>query len=66
ITWSADYVCVSDPDEETMSFDGFVRVTNNSGEDYSDAQIRAEPAYHLVVHQGHNAKQNSVTLAAED
>ncbi|MCP4594021.1 MAG: hypothetical protein GY842_25085 [bacterium] len=40
ITWSADYVCVSDPDEETMSFDGFVRVSNNSGEDYADAQIR--------------------------
>lgn len=40
ITWSADYVCISDPAEETMSFDGFVRVTNHSGEDYEDAQIR--------------------------
>ncbi|MCP4250341.1 MAG: hypothetical protein GY778_25135 [bacterium] len=40
ITWSADYVCISDPAEETMSFEGFVRVTNNSGEDYAEAEIR--------------------------
>ena len=40
ITWSADYVCVSDPADEKMSFDGFVRITNNSGEDYEDAQVR--------------------------
>ncbi|NOX58912.1 MAG: hypothetical protein GXP29_08655 [Planctomycetes bacterium] len=40
ISWSADYVCISDPAEELMSFDGFVRITNNSGEDYADAQVR--------------------------
>lgn len=40
ITWAADYVCISDPAEEQMTFDGFVRITNNSGEDYADAQIR--------------------------
>jgi hypothetical protein len=40
ITWSADYVCTSDPAEQTMSFEGFVRITNNSGEDYADAQVR--------------------------
>ncbi len=40
ITWSADYVCASDPAEEKMSFDGFVRITNSSGEDYTDAQVR--------------------------
>ncbi len=40
ISWSADYVCISDPGEEKMSFEGYVRVTNNSGEDYADAQIR--------------------------
>jgi hypothetical protein len=40
ITWSADYVCLSDPAEETMSFEGFVRIYNNSGEDYADAQVR--------------------------
>jgi len=40
ITWSADYVCISDAAERTMAFDGFVRITNNSGEDYADAQVR--------------------------
>ncbi|MEE9130301.1 MAG: DUF4139 domain-containing protein [Phycisphaerales bacterium] len=40
ITWAADYVCVADTAEERMSFDGFVRITNNSGEDYENAQVR--------------------------
>ncbi len=40
ITWAADYVCVSDVAEEQMSFEGFVRITNNSGEDYQSAQMR--------------------------
>ena len=40
ITWAADYVCISDRAEEQMSFEGFVRITNNSGEDYPDAQVR--------------------------
>jgi len=40
ITWSADYLLVADKDERQMSFDGFVRVSNNSGEEYADAQVR--------------------------
>lgn len=40
VTWSADYVCVSDRAEGEMSFEGFVRITNNSGEDYANARIR--------------------------
>jgi hypothetical protein len=40
ISWSADYVCIADPGETEMSIDGFVRVTNNSGEEYEDAQVR--------------------------
>ena len=40
ISWSADYVCVSDLAETRMSFEGYVRIINNSGEDYADAQIR--------------------------
>lgn len=40
ITWSADYVLTSDVDEKNLSFNGFVRVTNNSGEEYEDAQVR--------------------------
>jgi hypothetical protein len=40
ITWSADYVLIADKDEKQLSFDGFVRVTNNSGEEYEEAQVR--------------------------
>ncbi len=40
ISWAADYVCVSDEAEESMSFDGFVRIINDSGEDYADAEVR--------------------------
>jgi hypothetical protein len=40
ITWSADYVAIAAADEGTMKIDGFVRVTNNSGEDYEGAQVR--------------------------
>jgi len=40
ITWAADYVCVVDPEERRMSFDGYVCITNHSGEDYANAQVR--------------------------
>ena len=40
ISWSADYVCISDAAEQTLGFEGFVRVVNNSGEDYRDAEVR--------------------------
>lgn len=40
LSWAADYVCVSDPAESRISFDGFVRIYNNSGEDYENAQVR--------------------------
>ncbi len=40
ITWTADYVCIADKDETKMGFEGFVRVFNNSGEEYEDAQVR--------------------------
>lgn len=40
ITWSADYVCIANQGETAMAFEGFVRVFNNSGEEYEDAQVR--------------------------
>ena len=40
ITWSADYVCMANAAETEMGFEGFVRVYNNSGEDYEGAQVR--------------------------
>src|SRR5438093_9397 len=40
INWTSDYVTIADRDEKQMSFEGFVRVFNNSGEEYEDAQVR--------------------------
>ncbi|HTQ38647.1 MAG TPA: hypothetical protein VMJ32_06450 [Pirellulales bacterium] len=40
ITWAADYLCLADKDEQQLGLEGFVRVTNNSGEDYEAAQVR--------------------------
>src|SRR5690242_10328222 len=40
ITWSADYVAVADKAEDKLDINGFVRITNNSGEEYENAQVR--------------------------
>jgi hypothetical protein len=40
ISWAADYECVADANEKNMRLDGFVRVSNNSGEEYENAQVR--------------------------
>jgi hypothetical protein len=40
ISWKADYVLTTNPAESEMSFDGFVQIVNNSGEDYDNAQVR--------------------------
>ncbi len=40
ISWSADYLCIAGTGESEISFEGFVRVYNNSGEQYEDAQVR--------------------------
>jgi len=40
ITWGADYVAEATQTEKAMTLAGAVRVTNNSGEDYENAQVR--------------------------
>ena len=40
ITWSADYTAISAADESTVDLEGFVRLSNNSGEEYENAQVR--------------------------
>jgi len=40
IGWYADYVMITNPDETQASFDGYVTVVNNSGEDYEGAEVR--------------------------
>jgi hypothetical protein len=40
LTWRAFYMGTLTQDEKTMRLQGYVVVTNNSGEDYEDAQTR--------------------------
>ncbi len=40
ITWKADYLCIANQQETQLGFEGFVRISNNSGEEYADAHIR--------------------------
>ncbi|MFT5525531.1 MAG: hypothetical protein ACI9HK_003501 [Pirellulaceae bacterium] len=40
LTWTMDYVAISNAEETELSFKGFVRVFNRSGEEYDNAQIR--------------------------
>lgn len=40
ISWSADYMLTANGAETQVGFEGFVRVSNNSGEEYEDAQVR--------------------------
>ncbi len=40
ITWQADYSGILSQSGQTMALDSFVTVTNHSGENYEDAQVR--------------------------
>jgi len=40
ISWASDYVLITDEQETQVGLENFVRVTNNSGEEYEDAQVR--------------------------
>ncbi|MCE9552346.1 MAG: hypothetical protein K8T91_03085, partial [Planctomycetes bacterium] len=40
ITWSADYQVMANAAETALKVEGFVRVFNNSGEEYENAQVR--------------------------
>lgn len=40
IHWRAFYMATLGKDEQTMQLKGYVRVSNNSGEDYEKAQVR--------------------------
>jgi hypothetical protein len=40
VSWAASYVAEVSQDERAMKLNGSVKVTNNSGEDYENAQVR--------------------------
>ncbi|NLH15166.1 MAG: DUF4139 domain-containing protein [Phycisphaerae bacterium] len=51
LSWRAFYMGTMTPDEKTMRLQGYVLVSNNSGEDYENAQTR------LIVGQVHTLDQ---------
>jgi len=57
ISWNADYTAITDGAEKAMKVDGFVRIINNSGEDFNRAEVR------LVVGQI-NLVENIAHLAS--
>ena len=40
ISWAGDYVVIANPAETSLRMEGFVRVSNRSGEPYDNAQVR--------------------------
>ncbi len=40
IGWSADYILEANPREKLAELAGYVRITNNSGEDFDNAQVQ--------------------------
>jgi hypothetical protein len=64
ITWSADYVAEATPTEKQMTLAGAVRVTNRSGEDYENAQVRlVVGVIRLVEEIAQLARQNALREA---
>jgi len=59
LTWRAFYMGTLSADEKTMRLNGYVRVTNNSGEDYENAQTR------LIVGKVHILEQIAVLAQRE-
>jgi len=63
ISWSADYVMITDAGETQATFDGYVTVVNNSGEDYEGAQVRlVVGVVNLVEKIAHLAQQRGITV----
>ena len=40
ISWAADYTVIAAPEEDAAKIEGYVTVSNQSGEDYEDAEVR--------------------------
>ncbi|HIG80829.1 MAG TPA: hypothetical protein EYQ62_04135, partial [Verrucomicrobiales bacterium] len=59
---AADYVCEANATENQMTFAGNVRVTNRSGEDYPDAQIRLMVGVVRLVERISELAQRETTI----
>ena len=62
ISWAADYVAAATRDEQAISLAGQVRVTNQSGEDYENAQVRLVVGVVRLVEQIAHLARNKENL----
>ncbi len=66
LTWRMDYVAITDPAEDTLGLRGYVRVFNNSGEEYENAEIRMIVGkINLVEKIAQLARERNVELGDE-
>jgi hypothetical protein len=65
ITWTADYVAEAAQNEKAMTLAGAVKVTNNSGEDYENAQVRLVVGVIRLVEDIANLARNFRPAEAE-
>ncbi len=66
ISWSADYVVAAEKTEQRMTLAGNVRVNNQSGEDYEDAQVRLVVGVIRLVENIADLAQRQARPTAED
>jgi hypothetical protein len=60
LTWGADYVLRASPDERTAELEGWVAVTNGSGEDYPKVEVRLVVGSINLVEQIRDLATNQV------
>src|SRR5437867_61028 len=64
ISWSADYLAEASKNEKLMDLAGYVRVNNNSAEDYENAQVRlVVGVIRLVEEIAQLARQRQLVLS---
>ena len=60
LTWGADYVMRASPDERTAELEGWVSVTNGSGENYPKVEVRLVVGSINLVEQIRNLATNQI------
>jgi hypothetical protein len=66
ISWSADYVMITDAADTQATFDGYVTVVNRSGEDYEGAQVRLVVGVINLVEKIKQLAQQGVQVGKEE
>jgi len=66
ISWAADYVGMANGDQTMMDLGGYVRVNNNSGEDYDNAQVRLVVGVIRLVEKIRDLAQQPPVVRAEE